>query len=409
MTNRSQPPLRRISPASLSRRRFLGGLGAAGVGAIFAPSLLAACGGDDDDASTGASEPGTTAGGSANTTAASGGGGGGLTISNWPLYIDDQTVDEFKNATGISLTYTEDYNDNDDFFAKIQPALDAGQSIDQDIVVPTFWLVSRLIGLGWLDELPLDQIPNAANLVANLKNPPWDPDGKFSLPWQSGMTGIAYNVEVTGRELTSVEDLLDPAFNGKIGMLSEMRDTVGLFMLLNGADVSKPTFDAAVSAFDQIEQAKNDGQIRDFTGNDYQSDLLSGNFAACIGWSGDVAQLTLENENLRFIIPESGGMIWSDCMVIPKGAKNVANAAKWMDYVYDPVNAARITATVQYIPTVDGVQDELRKRGGDEAALADNPLLFPDEETLSILHGFGSLDEDEEAKFDERFAEITGA
>ncbi len=407
MTN-PLPPFRRISPASLSRRRFLGGLGALGAGAMVAPSWLAGCGGDDDEPTTAGSEPGTTAGGSPDTTAASGGGGGGLTISNWPLYIDEETQGLFQDATGISLTYTEDYNDNDEFFAKIQPSLGEGKPIDQDIIVSTFWLVARLIGLGWLDELPLDQIPNAVNLTANLQNPNWDPDGKFSLPWQSGMSGIAYNRAVTGRDLASVDDLLDPEFKGKIGMLTEMRDTVGLFMLSTGADVSKPTFDAAAEAFDLIEKAKNDGQIRQFTGNDYQDDLVSGNFAACISWSGDVAQLTLDNPDLAFVIPESGGMLWSDCMVIPKGAANAANAATWMDFVYDPVNAARIAAWVQYISPVQGVQDELRK-DPENAAMADNSLMFPDEETLSKLNSFGPLDEDEELRFDERFAEITGA
>jgi spermidine/putrescine transport system substrate-binding protein len=406
MTNRPMPPFRRLSPAALSRRRFLRGLGVFGAGAIVAPSLLAACGGDDDETGTTAgSDAGTTAAGSPDTTAA---GGGGLTISNWPLYIDDETVSAFQEATGISVNYTEDYNDNDEFFAKIQPALSDGQAIDQDIIVPTDWLASRLIGLGWLEELPIEQIPNAANLTASLRNRVGDPKGAYTLPWQSIMAGIAYNREVTGRDLTSMADLLDPEFKGKIGMLTEMRDTVGLFMLHTGADITNPTFEAATPAFDLIAEAAASGQIRQFTGNDYMDDLVSGNFAACIGWSGDVAQLTVDNDKLGFAIPESGGTLSADLMVIPKGAANVANAAKWMDFVYDPVNAARIAVAVQYISPVAGVQEVLRENP-ETAAHADNPLMFPDEETLSKLSSFGPLDEDDEARFDERFAEITGA
>ena len=269
-------------------------------------------------------------------------------------------------------------------------------------------MAARLIDLGWVDELPIDQIPNAANLVPELVNPSWDPEGKYSMPWQSGMTGIAYNFEKTGRELTSMEDLFDPEFKGKIGMLTEMRDTVGLVMLSTGEDPSEATFDSAQAAFERIEQAKADGQIRQFTGNDYMDDLAQGNFVACIGWSGDISQLALDDPNLRFVIPEEGGMQWSDTMVMPAGTENVDAVAEWINYVYDPVNAARITAYVGYNSPVQGVADELRKDPETEA-LADSPLLFPDEETLGRLKVFATLDEGTEAEFDERFSEIIGA
>ena len=212
----------------------------------------------------------------------------------------------------------------------------------------------------------------------------------------------------TGRELGSFEDLFDPAFRGKIGMLTEMRDTVGLALLADGKDVTNITFDDAAAAFDRIERAKADGQIRQFTGNDYMDDLAAGNFVACVGWSGDIAQLALDNPDLRFVIPEEGGMRWSDVMIIPTEAPNIGNAARWMDYVYDPVNAARIAAYVGYNSPVEGVQDELRK-DPETAALADSTLMFPDEATLEKVHVFASLDEDEEAQFEERFSAITGA
>jgi len=340
-------------------------------------------------------------------------GGGELYVENWPSYIDPSeddlvgTVDRFMEATGIDLTYTEAYNDNNEYFALIQPILGRGETIDPDIIVPTGWMAGRLINLGWVDELPLEEIPNAANLRDDLVNPPWDPDGTFSLPWQTGFTGIAYNIDVTERELTSVDDLFDPAFEGKIGMLTEMRDTIGLILLSQGVDVSAiSSFDEAAEAFTKLEQAKSDGQIRAFTGNDYLGDLESGNFAACVGWSGDVAQLTVDNPSIRFIIPESGGISWADTMVIPKGAENRTEAAAWMDFVYDPVQAAQLTAWVQYVSPVKGVQEEVAKIDPD---LAENPLIFPTEETLAQVHGFANLDEDTEAEFDEAFASIVGA
>ncbi len=383
---------------AMDRRQFLIRSGALGGAVVLGPTVLAACGDDDDDG-----------GGSGN---GSGGGGGGgakaLTVANWPAYIDEETVDLFIAETGIDLTYTEDFNDNNEYFAKIQPDLSAGRKIDADIIVPTNWLAVRLIDLGWVDELPLDQIPNKANLVPELANPTWDPEGSYSLPWQSGMTGIAYNASAAGRDLSSMEDLFDPEFKGKIGMLTEMRDTVGLVMLSTGADPAEATMDTASAAFDRIEQAKNDGQIRQFTGNDYMDDLAAGNFVACIGWSGDIGQLALDNPDLKFAIPEEGGMQWSDTMVMPAGTENVDAVAAWMNYVYDPVNAARIAAWVGYNSPVVGVADELRK-DPETAPLADSPLLFPDEETLSALNVFAKLDEEAEAEFDERFSEIIGA
>ena len=384
----------------LGRRDFLRraavGLGAVAVG----PQLLAACGDDDDAEQTSSAS---------STSTAAGGSGTALTHSNWPAYIDEETVELFREETGIDLRYTEDFNDNTEYFAKIQPDLSAGRNPGADIITPSYWLAGRLISLGWVEEIPFDDIPNASNLVPELQNPDWDPDGTFSLPWQSGMTGIAYNIAETGRELGSVEDLFDPEFKGKIGMLTEMRDTVGLVMLATGKDPAEPTFDDAAEAFDRIDEAKSNGQIRQFTGNDYMDDLASGNFVACIGWSGDISQLALDNPDLRFVIPEEGGMRWSDTMVLPAGAENVANAATWMDYVYDPENAARITTFVGYNSPVAGVREILAAGDEFQKGLAESPLLFPDDATNSRVKVFASLDEEAETQFDERFAEIVGA
>jgi len=391
----------------VTRRNFLVSTAALG-GIAVGSSALAACGGNEESGSS--------------TTAAGGGGAAAntLTFDNWTLYIDKPnddlfgeggTLAEFQKATGIKVDYTEGINDNNELFAKIQPLLSKGDPIGSTIIAPTFWMAGRLLQLGWLDKLPLAEIPNAANLVPSLQDPPSDPTGEYSLPWQSGMAGIAYNQAVTGRELTTMDDMWDPAFKGKIGMLTEMRDTIGLIAMSLGIDLADPDSQDYQPAFAKLEEEVANGQIRQFTGNDYVDDLEQGNFAACIGWSGDVAQLAVSNPDIKFVVPESGGTLWFDTMVIPKGssAEQIEAAGKFMNFVYDPVNAARITETVQYISPVQGVQEELRKMGGEAAALADNQLLFPDASTLALLQTWGTLSEEKEQQMDEEFARISGA
>jgi spermidine/putrescine transport system substrate-binding protein len=310
-------------------------------GVVLGPQILAACGGSDDEES-----------GSGGTST-----GEDIWFDNWTLYIDQPndelygaggTLDEFQKATGLTIKYTEDFNDNNEYFAKIQPLLSKGEPIGPSIIAPTFWMAGRLIQLGWVDKLPLDKIPNSSNLIESLVKPPSDPTGEYSLPWQSGMAGIAYNKAAAGGEVRTMEDLLtNPALNGKVGMLTEMRDTVGLIAMSLGIDLDKPTFEKFQPAFEALDKAVQDGQVRQFTGNDYIDDLEQGNFAACIGWSGDVVQLSQSNPDIGFAIPESGGTLWFDTMVIPAGASNVDDVAEWMNYVYDPANAARIAAYVQ--------------------------------------------------------------
>ena len=379
-------------PSSQSGRRlFLQRLAATAAGAVLAPTLLQACKGNGSG---------------------SGSGSGELVISTFPLYIDPDapgapgSVSRFRRDTGIQLRYLEDLNDTRQFFARIRPQLAAGRPLVQDLMVLPSWMAERLIGLGWLEPLPLAQVPNIRNLVPYLANPPWDPQQRYSLPWQSGIAGIAYNIKATGRELARIDDLFDPALRGRVSALLEMRDTMGLLMLADGQDISQPTWAAAQPSFARLEQARKDGQIRRFTGNDYQNDLLAGNLAACIGWSGDVAQLVLEQPDLRFVVPESGGVLWSDVMLMPKGAQHRREAAAWMNWVYEPVEAARIAAAVQYISPVVGVRQQLAKDPAT-AALAANELMFPDAAMQQRLHSFGPLSESEEARWEERFASIT--
>ncbi len=382
----------------VTRRQFMTRTGLAMGGLALGPQLLAACGNDDE-----------SGGGS-------GSGGADVYFENWPEYIDAPdgdltgaggTLATFEKDTGLTIKYTEAYNDNNEYFAKIQPLLSKGDPIGPNVIAPTNWLAGRLIQLGWVEKLPLDKIPNSSNLLPQFRKPPTDPTGEYSLPWQAGIAGIAYNITATGRELTSVEDLWAPDLKGKVSALTEMRDTVGVVAMSLGIDITDPTFDSMQPAFDKLREEVDNGQIRQFTGNEYVGPLEDGSLAACFAWSGDV--LGMGNPDVRFVVPDTGGTLWFDTMVIPGGASNTDAVAQWMDFVYDPVNAARITESVQFISPVEGVQEELRTMGGEAAALADNPLLFPDAATEERLQIFGLLSDDEEQRFDEEFSSISGA
>lgn len=392
----------------LTRRQLLARAGMLGAAGLSLPALLG-------NGAASASDRGrrAAAGRAATPRRVRSGDGGELVFDNWTAYIDPTedgaigTIDRFIEATGIDLTYNESINDNNEYFAVIQPILGRGDTIEADIIAPTSWMAGRLISLGWVEELPWDAIPNAENLRDDLVEPSWDPEGLYSLPYQTGITGVAYNRSATGRDLTSIEDLFDPELSGRIGILKEMRDAIGLVMLGLGGDPGAiESFDDAADAFAKLEQAKADGQIRAFTGNDYLDDLATGNFAACMGWSGDVAQLSLENPDIQFFIPEEGGISWADTMLIPKGAANIEEAAAWMNFIYDPVEAAQLTAWVQFVSPVKGVQEEVAKI---DPELAGNELIFPTEETLSRLYTFANISEDVEAEFDAAFSALTGA
>ena len=338
-----------------------------------------------------------------------------MRILNWQAYIDPTedgavgTVDRFQDATGITVEYSEDLNDNNEFYAReIEPYLGTGTPTNWDIVCPTNWMAARMKSLGWAEPLPLDRIPNRVNLEERFLNQAWDYGAVYSLPWQAGITGIAYNPELTGRELRSIMDLFDPEFSGRVAMLTEMRDSLGLTMLGLGFDPKVVDEDGANQALDRIEQANNEGQFRAFTGNEYLRSLESGDFVACVAWSGDVVQLQYDRPDIQFVIPEEGGMSWYDTMVIPKFAPNGYAAADWMNFVYDPVQAAQLTYWVQYVTPVKGVRDELVNMGGDAAALADSPILFPSAEDAARLNTFADLPQEVDAQLNDRFLRIIG-
>jgi spermidine/putrescine transport system substrate-binding protein len=338
-----------------------------------------------------------------------------LAVSNWPLYIDvdeeDEskrpTLDEFMAETGIQVTYTEDVNDNNEFFGKIRNQLSTCQSIDRDIIVLTDWMASRMIRLGWVQPLQKDKIPNVeANLLPSLRGRPWDKENEYAVPWQTGLAGIAFNGNVT-REVRSVEELLTrPDLKGKVTLLSEMRDTMGLILLSIGHDPANFTEDEFDDALTVLQRAVDSGQIRRFTGNDYAQDLAKGDIAACVGWSGDVIQLNFEDEKVQFVTPDSGAMLWSDNMQVPNRATHQTNAEALMNYYYEPAVAAQLAAYVNYICPVLGAQEEM---ASIDPELAENELIFPTEATLSSATVFMGLNEAEERIFEQRFQQVIGA
>ncbi|MCG5442438.1 spermidine/putrescine ABC transporter substrate-binding protein [Micromonospora sp. NIE79] len=338
-----------------------------------------------------------------------------LAFANWPQYMDvddaDESkrpsLDEFITKTGIQVTYTEDINDNNEFFGKVQNQLAACQSTDRDIIVLTDWMAARMIRLGWIQKLDPAKIPNVqANLLPSLLNRPFDAENRISIPWQSGLAGLAYNGNVT-KELRTVDELLTrPDLKGKVTALSEMRDTMGLLLGSNGHDPANFTAAQFDDALNKLKKAVDSGQIRKFTGNDYAPDLAKGDIAACIGWSGDVIQLSTEDEKVRFVAPDSGVMLYSDNMMVPNKATHKGNAEALINYYYEPAVAAKLAAYVNYICPVKGAQAEMEKI---DPELAANPLIFPDEALLSKSKVFMALDEKQEKEYEGKFQQVIGA
>jgi spermidine/putrescine transport system substrate-binding protein len=332
-------------------------------------------------------------------------------VSNWPAYIDPRrkntsTATVFQNTTGITVDYTPDINDNSEFYAKVKNQLGACQPINRDMIIMTDWMAARMIDLGWIQKLDARSIPNChANLIPPLQNRPWDPDLSRHVPWQSGMTAMAYNAKETG-EIKSFEELLTrPDLKGRITLLTEMRDTMGFMLKVVGADPADFDDDDWHNALDKLQSVVNAGQVRAFTGNEYIQDLAAGNIAACEAWSGDVIQAQVDNPDIKFVAPEEGLMLWSDNMMVPNQAEHQANAEAWMNYYYQPDVAAKLAAWVNYICPVVGAREEMEKIDPD---LVDNPLIFPDEETLAKTMSFMALDEQQITQYEGEFADVTG-
>jgi spermidine/putrescine transport system substrate-binding protein len=398
----------------LTRRGFFRQAGRGGVyvaGALSLPSILAACGIGGQSTAPSASIGNTPA--------------GTLDWANWPAYIDidEETGDyptlaSFEEASGIDVTYTEAINDNEEFFGTIQPDLAANRSTGYDLIVMTDWMIERMIRLGYL--MPLDQSKLTqfeANVQDLYKDPWYDPGNVYSAAFQSGITGIGYNRTLTGREITTFDDLLDPEFEGRVGMFSEMRDTMSLALLSLDVKPEDATVEDAQRAQEKLLEAAERGQFRQFYGNDYYDALAAGDLALTIAWSGDVSQMKLyDNEDVEFVVPASGGMLWVDNFAIPKMAEHPVDAHQMIDFWYGLDAAVPLTEYIGYFSPVKGVADRVREdaetardEGDEEWAAALDVIAetaFPDNTTLENVHTYKKLTEEEEREWNDLFNQV---
>ena len=382
----------------MTRRRLLMAAGIGGA-AVVGGSLLAACG---------SSSSGSGASG------AGGGSGSSVNWSNWPLYIDlDDTTGEmptlkaFTEQTGIAVNYTDDINDNAEFYAKVRTQLEQGQPIDRDLVVLTNWMAGIWIAAGYAQKLDKANIPNSTNLEPAYLDASFDPGREFSLPWQSGFGAFGWNKaqlqQALGTDtLVSLDQLWDPKLKGRITVLSEMRDTMGIILAWLGHDPSNFTDAQYAEAIAVLADKVSSGQIRQVAGNDYVASMQSGDVIAVIGWSGDMFQL---GEDFGVGLPESGGMLWTDNMLIPVQAANKAGAEAVMNYYYDPMVAAKVAAYVQYVCPVKGAREAM---ASVDAALVDNPWIFPSEDMLKNSYVFMTLTEQQDATYQAAFQKAIG-
>jgi spermidine/putrescine transport system substrate-binding protein len=401
----------------MSRRTFLRNTGRGAVvagSALTLSQILAACGigpGASPSAASQAPLPSAPA--------------GTLDFANWPAYIDidEETGDyptlaAFEDAEGIDVTYTEAINDNEEFFGIIQPDLAAGNPPQYDLIVMTDWMIERMIRLGYLSQLDQSKIPNFdANALDLYKDPWWDPGNAHSMAWQSGITGIGYNPELTGREITSFDDLLDPEFAGRVGLFSDMRDMTHLSLLSMDVDPQEATIEQVQAAMDKLRGPAEEGQFRNFYGNEYYDELANGNLALTIAWSGDVSQMKLyDNDAVEFVVPETGGILWVDNMCIPKNAAHPLDAHLMMNFWYDLENAVPLTEYIGYFSPVSGVADrvledkEAAEAEGDAEWAAALEVIAatstPSEDALANVHNYRILTEEEESQWNDLFNEV---
>ena len=371
----------------LSRRGFLKAAGVTGVAAttVGFSSALAGC-------STGSAD---------------------VVWSNWTAYmdVDDEgnfvTLNKFSEATGLKVEYPEDYSDNDEFWAEVLPLLESGESTGRDIVSPTDWMAARWIKLGYAQELNKANIPNAKNLIPELSNPAFDPGRVYTMPWQSGYGGLGWNKallqEALGTsDMTTVDQLFDSRLAGRVVLLSEMRDTMGVVLAWQGADPTNFTSDEFYTAIDFLQSKVDDGHIQNFMGNEYLQPLDQGDIVAVLGWSGDLVQL---GEDFGFSLPETRGNLWTDNLLIPVGAANKENAEKLIDWYYQPEIAAELAAWVNYITPVVGAKEAAIEI---DPELAENPLIFPTEADLAKTFIFKELTDAEEQEYSSAWQKLLG-
>ncbi|ULE32257.1 polyamine ABC transporter substrate-binding protein [Mycobacterium sp. IDR2000157661] len=380
----------RLATNRTSRRRFIGGGAAAAAALAFGPSLLTACGSESNTSST--------------TTQDGGPASGTVRVSNWPLYMADGFIAGFQQASGITVDYKEDFNDNEEWFAKNREPLSRKQDIGADLVVPTSFMAARLQNLKWLNEISDSGVPNKSNVRRNLLD--GGIDGNYAAPYMSGLVGLAYNRAATGRDITKVEDLWDPAFRGRVSLFSDARDGLGMIMLSQGSFVQDPSMENVQKAIDVVREQKDRGQIRSFTGNDYTEDLAAGNLLVAQAYSGDVVQLQADDPDLRFIVPDAGGTTFVDTMVIPYTTQNQNAAEAWINYIYDRPNYARLIAFTQFVPVLSDMTDELNKV---DPGVANNALINPPQDILDRSKAWSPLSDELTQNIYTAYAAVTGA
>lgn len=389
----------------MSRRSLLRVLGAAGASA--AGSALAGCG-----VPAAYVEPGERAGRDLS------GRDRALAFANWPLYVDTDdedtsrrpTLDAFTERTGISVRYTEEINDNDEFFGKISPALMNHQQTGRDLIVISDWMAARFVRLGWVQEMDRHRQPNVAKyLDPQLRSPAFDEGRRHSVPWQSGITGIAYDRRRLGREIKHTEDLWASDLRGKVTLLSGLDESFALLMQGNGVDITRWTADDFHRVCDQVEKLVRQRHIRRFTGNDYIKDLSTGDVLACQAYSGDVIQLQADNPDIAFVVPEEGAELWAESLMIPNLARHKSNAEALVDYYYEPEVAAELASWVNYVCPVPAARDVLADSADRELAeLAEDPLVFPDDAMRKRLAIARDITSEERREFTKRWNSLVG-
>lgn len=379
-----------------SRRRFLGGSSMAAATLVLWPGVLAACG--SGDVTQGLSPSATTPPDDGKPAS------GLLRVSNWPLYIAAGFVADFQRDTGLTVDYKEDYSDDESWFAKVKEPLSRQQDIGCDLVIPSDLINARLMKLGWLNPIREERWPNKANLQPALREGGIDPGRAMTAPYMNGISGLAYNRAATGRDITSIDDLWDPAFKGRVSLFTDVQDGLGMIMMSQGASPERPDVEAIQKAVDLVHEHKNRGQIRRFTGADYGDDLATGNVVVAQAYSGDVNQLSADNPDLRFVVPDSGSTTTLQSMVIPHTTQNQAAAEAWVNYVYDRPNYAKLVAYTQYLPVLSDMADELAKI---DPALASNPLISPPQDVLDRLTQWTSISDEDLVQYNEIYGEVT--
>jgi spermidine/putrescine transport system substrate-binding protein len=348
---------------------------------------------------------------------------GTLRFANWPLYIDKEgknfpSLQEFTKDTGIEVTYQEAIQDNSTWFGKIQPLLAANQDIGYDLMVMTNGLqLSRALALGYIQPLDHSKLPNfAANAAEKVKNPIWDPGNAHTIPWTIGVTGIAYNPEYVDGEITSIEELWNPKYKGKIGMMLDTQEVANFGMFALGIDPDKSGKADWEKSAAKLKEQRDAGLVRKYYENDYVDALVRGDVWITMAWSGDIFQQVAGGKDLRFVVPQEGGTIWTDNMCIPKTAQNPVDALTMMDYVYQPEIARMLVEYINYITPVPASKDlvlahaEQEDKAAEKKALeaiANSPLIYPSEADQAKLRSYKTLSNEEEKFFEGLFQPIT--